>query len=188
MLNFKQILSLTDGFFLLFLAISGNFIAETLGCETQFFFSNNLFFKQAIVFLLLFFTINFTSKENLAPKESLIKATALWSFFLLFTKMSAEFTFIVLSLLILIFILEKQKEYITSIPSKDTSTNNTTEINNLIKYQKILISLSLMLVVIGFISYYLAKKREYKSSFRLGQFLFGVNKCKSLTSNKIVKY
>ena len=44
MLNLESITKLTNGFFLLFLALSGNFIAETLGCETQYYFSNNIFF------------------------------------------------------------------------------------------------------------------------------------------------
>ena len=62
-MDFGDFIGLTDGFFLLFLAVSGNFIAETLGCETQFLFSNNLIVKQIIVFLILFFTINLTSKK-----------------------------------------------------------------------------------------------------------------------------
>ena len=31
----KESLGIIDGLFLLFLAISGNFLAETLGCQTQ---------------------------------------------------------------------------------------------------------------------------------------------------------
>ena len=73
MLNFNDIVGLTDGFFLLFLAVSGNFIAETLGCETQFLFSNNLIFKQIIVFLVLFLLLTLHQKMKLIQLMDLLK-------------------------------------------------------------------------------------------------------------------
>lgn len=199
MLNFNDIVGLTDGFFLLFLAVSGNFIAETLGCETQFLFSNNLIFKQIIVFLVLFFTINFTSKDEVNPIDGFIKAAILWLFFLFFTKMTVNFTLFVILLLMIIFIIEKQKAYLNRT-KKNTSdstnilTNNLTntinqdreknKIDTLTRYQEILFILSFFLVAIGFTRYYNAKKIEYKSAFKLKNFFFGVNKCKSIKKLK----
>lgn len=196
MLNFNDIVGLTNGFFLLFLAISGNFIAETLGCQTQFLFSNNLIFKQIIVFLLLFFTINFTSKDEVNPIDGLIKAAILWLFFLFFTKMTVNFTLFVILLLMIIFIIEKQKAYLNrnkknTSDSTNNLTNNSTntinqdreknnKIDTLTRYQEILFILSFFLVAIGFTRYYNAKKIEYKSAFKFKTFLFGVNKCKSI--------
>ena len=199
MLNFNDIVGLTDGFFLLFLAVSGNFIAETLGCETQFLFSSNLIFKQIIVFLVLFFTINFTSKNQVNPIDGFIKAGILWLFFLFFTKMSVNFTLFVIVLLIIIFVIEKQKAYLNQNKeninnSINNSTNNSTNIINqdreknktetLTIIQKILLVLSLILVGTGFLRYYNTKKMEYKSAFKLKNFFFGVNKCKSLKKLK----
>jgi hypothetical protein len=187
-MNFTDIIGLTTGFFLLFLALSGNFIAETMGCETQFMFTNNRFFKHFIVFLLIFFTINFTSKENISPKENFGKSLFLWVFFILFTKMSFKFTFTVILLLLIIFIMEQQKEYVVYLSKKNNSQQSSTEIANLTKYQKTLSAISVVLVCIGFFSYFFARKREYKSKFDFSKFLFGINKCKSLQVNKIIKY
>ena len=91
MLSSDQIVNMVDGFFLLLLAISGNFVAETLGCKTQYIFSKNMYVKQLIVFSMIYFTINFTSIEAPSPQESLLKSLILWFFFLLFAKMNPLF-------------------------------------------------------------------------------------------------
>ena len=182
-MDFNEIVQLTDGFFLLFLTISGSYIAETLGCETQLLFSKNLYFKQFIVFLLLFFTISLTTSENVSPKKTFLKSSLLWVFFLLFTKMSVKFTIAVIILLIILFIIEKQKIYIVNTSNNENNNqnkNSNLQIKTLINYQKILLSLSLILTIIGFTSYYFNKKHEYKSRFKISKFLFGFHKCKSM--------
>ena len=42
-------INLITGIFLLILAVSGNFIAETLGCKTQKLLSENMFAKNIII-------------------------------------------------------------------------------------------------------------------------------------------
>ena len=42
-MNPQDFVGLTEAFFLLFLAVAGNFIADTLGCDTQYYLSHNIF-------------------------------------------------------------------------------------------------------------------------------------------------
>lgn len=173
-MNFTEIINLSDGFFLLLLVVAGNFIAETLGCETQYYFSNNIYLKQLILFSLIYFTINFTSNTTPSPLESLKKTGLLWLFFLLFTKMSIRFTFVVLILLILTFVFEHQKKYI------EATKKDNNEINQINNIQKILIIIILIITLIGFFRYYREKKLEYKGRFHFLKFISGVKRCKSL--------
>ena len=47
------------GLFLLFLIVSGNFIGNTLGCQIQDLFTNNMKVKEILVFLSIYFSSNF---------------------------------------------------------------------------------------------------------------------------------
>ena len=49
--------SIIKGIFLLILAISGNFIGETLGCKTQKMLRENMFAKQMVVYLIIYFVL-----------------------------------------------------------------------------------------------------------------------------------
>ena len=55
-MNPQDFVGLTEAFFLLFLAVAGNFIAETLGCETQYYLSHNIYLKQLVLLLMIYFT------------------------------------------------------------------------------------------------------------------------------------
>ena len=63
-MNINIIINLTTGLFLLFLALGGNFLAETLGCKTQKILSENMVVKQLFIIMMIYFTINFTSNDN----------------------------------------------------------------------------------------------------------------------------
>ena len=164
---------MTDGFFLLLLAVSGNFVAETLGCETQYLFSKNMFVKQLIIFFMIYFTINFSSSSAPSPQSSLFKAFLLWVFFLLFTKMTAGFTVAVLLVLLVVYTLGNYQKYLNA--KKDKSKNK--EIKEL---QTALIGLVVLLILLGTSTYYKAKQREYMGKFHFNKFIFGITSCKSL--------
>ena len=173
MLKFKDVLSMTDGFFLLLLAVSGNFVAETLGCETQYIFSKNMYVKQLIIFFMIYFTINFSSETSPSPQASLVKAVLLWIFFVLFTKMTPGFTFMVLLILLGVYILNNYKKYLNS--KKDKSKDK-----EIMRMQKGCIYTVILLIILGCIKYYHEKQREYGSKFTQQNFWFGVTSCKSL--------
>lgn len=179
-MNLNDIVGLSDGFFLLFLAVSGNYIAEIMGCEVQYYFTNNRIFKQFIVFLLIYFTINFTDKLHISPLENFKKSITLWIFFTLFTKMDITFTLISIFILLSIFIIEKQKQYEILKTKTDKKTKDYDNIQ-----QKLLVIL-MVIVTVGFLRYFFSKKREYKSKFNILTFFTGIKKCKSIKTGKLV--
>ena len=99
------------GLFLLILAICGNFIAETLGCQTQKLLTNSTMAKQMMTFFIIFFTIDYSDKNIEEPSSKLIKASLVYLFFLLFSKMDLKPTIIVFILLISIYIANSYKKY-----------------------------------------------------------------------------
>ena len=99
-MNPQDFVGLTEAFFLLFLAVAGNFIAVTLGCETQYYLSHNIYLKQLVLLLMIYFTTNFTSAGVTSPSEALKKTLLLWVIFLMFTKMPPLHTIIVIILAI----------------------------------------------------------------------------------------
>ena len=44
--------------FLMLLAISGGYVAQTLGCKTQNLLTNNLYVKHIVIIMLIYFTSN----------------------------------------------------------------------------------------------------------------------------------
>ena len=88
--------------------MSGNFVAETLGCKVRKLLSDNLYIKNFIIILMLYFIVIFTVEKNRYPIENMKLSIFLWIVFLLFNKTKLEFTVISL---IIDFNFSKQKLY-----------------------------------------------------------------------------
>ena len=174
-MNPQDFVGLTDAFFLLFLAVAGNFIAETLGCETQYYLSHNIYLKQLVLLLMIYFTTNFTSAGVTSPSEALKKTLLLWVIFLMFTKMPPLHTIIVIILAIGIYVINNYKNFLSTQKEK-----KDVEIAELENYQNILVILTGIILLLGFVTYYKAKRREYKHRFVFSRFLFGVEQCHSM--------
>ena len=100
------------GIFLLFLAVSGNFIYETLGCRIQKILSGNMYFKNIIIILIIYFSLGITDKENkISPDKNMIFALKIWVFFLIFNKMNLYFTGLSLFLISTVLIGKNYIDY-----------------------------------------------------------------------------
>jgi uncharacterized membrane protein len=168
---------LLKGIFLLVLAVSGNFVAETLGCKTRRLLTNNMYAKQCIIISIIYFAIDFTSSSNTSPLETFGNTLMIWISFLLFTKMSELFTILCFTLLIIGYILSSQLNY---IKNENTKKNNEKEAE-LYKY---LINCTLFLffiiMVIGFVMYYFKQRNEHKKNWDMFKFIFGIHECDNL--------
>lgn len=182
----KESLSIIDGVFLLFLAISGNFIAETLSCQTQKLFTNSIIAKQIMTFFIIFFTIDYSDNAKEAPYIKLTKASMIYVFFLLFTKMNLKPTILVFIILFAIYLLKSYKNYYEAIfkeikkPTKEETNNHKKQINNFFSILQILMCIIIIIILVGFFMYFQEKKVEYKDSFNFKNFIFGVIKCKGM--------
>ena len=187
--NYEEILTqslgIIDGLFLLLLAVSGNFIAETFGCQTQELLSESIMAKQIMTFFIIFFTISYSNSDTENPTTKLIKSSIVYIFFLLFTKMNIFPTVMVLFLLMGLYISNNYKKFFISTFNKKNKSNKNLvshqdKIKNITKIQKILIIGVTIVISMGFFNYYKEKQVEYKNSFEFRKFIFGVIKCKKM--------
>jgi hypothetical protein len=175
----------TIAILLLTLSLAGNYISQSLGCQTQNLFTNNIYVKHLLIFFVIYFSIDFTSKNNVNvnPMINIIRAFLIWILFHLYSRMDIIPTLVVLVLLIISYIINKYKEYYASkidgLPENEKNDNNEL-INNLNNYTIIISILSVIITIIGFFLYYHQKKKDFKGKFSLIKFIFGIKKCKSI--------
>ena len=182
----QQSLGIIDGLFLLLLAVSGNFIAETLGCQTQELLSESIMAKQLMTFFIVFFTISYSNNDAESPVSKLTKAGLVYIFFLLFTKMNLTPTIIVLMLLIGVYIANNYKKYYEAIYHKNKKhssqerTVHIEKIKQIGKIQKMTMAGIIGVIIVGFFMYYKEKSVEYNKTFEFKKFIFGVVKCQKM--------
>ena len=162
------------GIFLLILAVAGNFVAETLGCKSQKLLSNNMYAKHFVIILILYFAIDFTSGAPRTPFETLKLALTIYVLFILFTKMSIEFTILVFMMLATTYVIAGYISYY-----KETDPQNP-NIEKLEQTRKVLYISMTGTILLGFSLYFLKQRRDYYKNWSTTKFLFGTNKCKSL--------
>ena len=186
--NLDSTINIIDGIFLLFLAISGNFLAETLSCQMQKLLRNNMIAKQLAMFLLIFFTMDFSDSSLESPGIKLQKTVFVYILFLLLTKMNLKMTIFAITLLSALYVSHIYKKYYEAIISennpndidkqkKEEYAKSISMINNL---QKILMTLTDLVLISGFLIYLFEKRQEHKKSFNLIKFIFGVKNCKNM--------
>jgi hypothetical protein len=163
--------NIIKGIFLIILAEYGNFVAESVGCRTQKFLSDNILAKQFIIIMIIYFSINFTSETDVNPTINIIKALIVWSGFLMFNKMNLTFTIIAFLLLVTVYIIDNYSQYY-KLQKKNT--------DKLDKIQQGIYILIVVLTVLGFFIYWLNKYAEYKDVWSSIDFIFGKNICSSM--------
>ena len=162
--------TLIKGLFLLILAISGNFIAETLGCKTQYLLTNNMYAKHLISLFILFFSISIFDTSYGPPHILLKKTFMIYIIFIMYTKMDITFTIIVFSLLSLVYIITIYEEYYEK---------NDIEQDKKLLFEKYRTNLY-YLIIFGFLLYFRRQYEDHSKNWSTSKFIFGANKCDSL--------
>ena len=171
------IITIITGIFLLILAVSGNFVAETMSCQSQKVLSENMFVKHAVIILITYFSLGFASGENnIDPSELFKQAIYIWIFFLMFNKMELFFTGVVVAMLTTLLIC---KNYI-SYYEKDNADKNKQIIDTLTRVSDYLFNGVLITTVIGFGLYFKKQHTDYYNDFSYTKFMFGSPKCANL--------
>ena len=169
-------LTYIKGLFLLFLVVSGNYIGNTLGCQIQKLFTYNMKVKEILVFLLIYFTLNVVDNEKLSPMHHLKVALKIWVLYILLTRMDVNFSIIVFGLLGLIYVINQHIDY-----KKNNDGLTKEEEEKYLKIMGILEKIVIALSIIGFVTYMISKKKEYKKKFSFQKFLLGSRKCKGMS-------
>lgn len=188
--NFANInTNMIKSIFLLFLAVSGNYVGSTLSCKTQWHMSNNMVIKQMIIVMMIYFTLNITSSDNPYPIEVAKKTLFIWITYIILSKTDSRFTLTGIILLIAFYVLTNFSDYENGqLQSKiENSLDNkekiikihTDKISMYEKGQQLLFFIFIGVVIIGFLIYMTEKRKEYGSKFNFSTFLLGVVECKN---------
>ena len=191
---------LLKSIFLIILAVSGNFVGNTLGCQTQSLLMSNMYVKNLLLFFIIYFTISFTNDDKNNPLEMLINSVFVWLLFILFTKQNIYTTMIIF---ILFFITYFMNNYITyyerlindNNDNKDNKDNienieNNNELKNIInKLEKIknyIFIIGFIILIVGFfyyLNYQYNEYNEYNKEFKFYKFIFGKPDCDKIMNN-----
>tara|TARA_B100001093_G_scaffold520120_1_gene612854 strand:- start:4520 stop:5119 length:600 start_codon:yes stop_codon:yes gene_type:complete len=167
---------------LLVLSVSGNFLAETLGCQSQRIL-NNMFVKHLLILFMIYFTIDFTQRNaHLAnPFVNVLKAIVVWILFHFFTHMDLLPTGIAILLIMVLFFISNYRHYLDE-KGKKIGVKNLKNLDASLKnVQQMLFIAIIAVILIGSFIYFIEKKREYKHNFSVFKFIFGLKNCRGYT-------
>ena len=154
-------LSTLKSLFLLFLVVSGNFIGGLLGCQAQKLLTHNIYAKHFVLLSLIYFTIDLTSDETLHPMKLFKKTIQLWLFYILFSNIDINFTIIIVILLIILYIVDEYYTYFNTNKDKEQPPKQLMDnLKLIIDYLGYII---IIILVIGFMIYFLKQKRRLYS-------------------------
>jgi len=189
-MNIKKYLSynpnLLKSILLLVLAVSGNFVGNTLSCKTQYHMTNNMYLKHILLIFITFFTLNYTTTENENPINQIRRAFMIWICYLLFSKQNVTFTGLSVGILFLTYMMDTLSVYYQK-NSEDTKLEETYKKESkdkadlLNKYKNYSFIIGILTIIIGFFIYMQAKYKEYGNDFDIITFIFGKTTCKSLS-------
>lgn len=176
MINYNH--NLIKSVLLLSLAVSGNFVGNTLGCKTQYHLTNNMIIKHIVLLAIIYFTISHTSSSVPNPTDIFKTTLTIWISYILFTKQNITFTMITGILVITGYVLNSYIEYYETL--QETNKEYTNLISKLKLYRKYSYNAVAIGLGIGFTTYFITKKNEYGNNFDFVKFIFGKPNCDSL--------
>ena len=169
-----NIISDSKNLFILYLLISGNYIGELFGCKVQYFLQKNMVLKHILGFITLLFFVIFVDESNNKienPNKTILKASALYIWFLITTRTNYKYLFAIVLLLFLLVIIEKFKKYYEYQKEKE-------KVDYANKISKILSYLSALITIMGFLVYLNDKyQKEYGKIWSWKKFILGKEKC-----------
>jgi hypothetical protein len=195
--------------FIIYLIISCNFLGSLFNCNLQKLLTDNIYIKHIFCFLTILFSIIYVD-SNIVKEckyiEGFFYAIIFYIWFVLTTKTNIYITLIILMLLLIVYILqlhinvisnqielneeneekeelnEEKKELYEEQKQNQIKLNKT--IDNIKLSQYIIISITFIITIIGFIYYYISKKKKYQKNWDTLTFIFGKNKCMFNNNNK----
>jgi len=184
--------NLIDTIFLLFIGLGGGFIGGGLmNCSVQRFLKHPLGIN-GLLFLLLFFTCNFTSDEGTEIEVILVRTIILYALFILLLKNEYRMLIVGFVLLFTVYLLDIQIKYYQAVIDKEdgqdhvnhvetpdgfTEAGYLNKINDFENVRDIAEYVTLGVLVVGMGLYMNKQYNDHKGSFSLGKFIFGTGSC-----------
>ena len=162
------VLTSPKSIFILYLIISGNFLASLFGCKTQKALNTSMWLKHLLGFMTMYFFIVLVDSKSNNPIKQLLFTLLFYFIFLLTTRMDYKWWIGFIIGLSIIYILQV---------FKDNDNTNEKEREQIETYQKYLTYIVGIIIVIGVLIYYGKKKIEYGEKFNNFTFFLGKPKC-----------
>ena len=169
-MELDSIIEVNQGVFLIFLVLAGTYIKELLSCSVRELIDNNIMAKQFIVFLMIFFAVTYTNKNNINPTFLFAKAVGVYLFYLVFMKQIPFTFYLILNGILILYVSDLYKKF------EDQRKNNKNK-KFLENMQKICLYLIILVAIIGFFLYMEKQYTDHKETFKFAKFIFGTVKC-----------
>jgi hypothetical protein len=188
--DYTKFLSKFAFIFLIFVVISGGYLKNILSCQMQNFLENITLGKHILGIIMIFVFImleggwSFNQEENdMADNDwssgnafdSLIIGFLIYIIFIISSKSRLIYNITFFIIVFILYITNTQRSYYYVRKLITDETNNT-----IINFEKWILGLSIIILIIGFIDYIIYQKQTYKSKFSWYIFLSGVHECTKL--------
>jgi hypothetical protein len=163
--------SSSKSIFVLYLIVSGNYLANLFGCRTQEALNNNMFLKHLLGFMTMYFfvvLVDSKSKWSDNPQTQLLFTFLFYFIFVITTRMDYKWWIVFIIGLCVVYVLQVYKDH-DKTEEKDRKNYET--------YQRYLIYLIGLVIIFGFLIYYGRKRLEYGDFFDNSTFLLGKTSC-----------
>lgn len=171
MVDYEKFSDSIRAVFLLFIAISANFLGDTLNCGLQFDLTTTPILRNLFLYILIVFTIDFTSKDSMSVEEIMTKSLIIYIFYIMLSRQDYLTMYIIIILLIVTYLCYIQTNYL-----KEKGVN-TKFFDNISSF--LIFGISIV-TVIGFIMYFNRQYNDHKDNFDIIKFIFGTNQCNKL--------
>lgn len=172
MFNYENFSGSIRAVFLLFIAICANFLGNTLNCSIQYDLTTMPILRNLFLYILIVFTIDFTSKNSMSVVDILSRSLIIYIFYLMLSKQNYATVYIVIILLIATYLCYLQTNYLKE------NNLNTDFYDNLSSF---LIFGVGAVTLIGFLMYFNKQYEDHRENFDFTKFIFGTNQCDKLT-------
>jgi hypothetical protein len=170
--------NIIQSLFLLFIAISGNYIAEIFPCQIQALFTDNMYAKHLLTYMILLFSIVLNSDTEDTTFKLFTYSIGLYILFVLMTKMDKYFFLGLICIITIIYVLGHHKK----LMKDDEEKKNISKIINILEY------IGITIFIVGFLLYYGEKRYEYGKDFTIETFILGKAVCKGNIGNLKTNY
>lgn len=155
--------------FVLYVIVSGNYLANIFGCRAQDALNNSMALKHLLGYItMLFYVVLVDGKVGTGPHHQIFMTTLLYFLFVVTTRMEHKYWVAFIILLCANYIVEVYRQHDQTSPQVKERLRTV---------QRGLMGASAILVCAGLLVYVARKKIEYGNSFSPSTFLLGKTTC-----------
>ena len=154
--------------FVLYLIISSNFLAQLFSCRLQYMLNNSMLAKHFIGYMTLLFFVVLSSGDAHSTSMALLYSLFVYIIFWFSTRMAFEY--------VMVFLFMAASLYIIHLYEKESGERTS---RRLIVAREVIQWFMIVILVVGFVFYWMEKKIEYKNKFSMATFILGKPACRN---------